>query len=552
MPGAELLEKHIRVAIYVRVSTEEQAEHGYSIDAQLDKLRQHCKLYNHVIVYEYVDRGISGKEMTKRHELQKLLRDAEQGLFDEVLVWKINRMSRNTKDLLEIVEQLNKNNVYFRSFSESFDTASPMGKFALQMMGAVGELERNTIVENVKLGMKQRAKMGYRNGGSCLGYKSIEVASGELKNKKTTLEIVPEEAAIITKIFDLYVSGRGFRSIANQLNHEGCKTKKGNAFATDSIREIITNPIYIGMVRYNRFENWSEKHRRGKNTKPIMVQGKHEAIISQDIWDKAQLLFAQRSKESPRVHDSENLLTNLIKCPECGTPMVISRSQYRLRDGSKVSQRYYSCGSFKSKGSSVCHANSVRADYAEKYVLDRIKKVLKYPRILADVVKAINAKRGGGLNTKQQELKMVATNLEQLVNKKQKLLDLYEIEAIDREILEQRIEELTMEESKLYARKSEIEYEIGGTGCQDIPIDLVRQLLEKVDVVIEKSPAEQQKMLLHLVINEITLTSDRKIDKITLSFTDNLEAFLNEAPSANTADGAFARLHKGQMVRIAI
>lgn len=539
MLGTEKLEKVIRVAIYARVSTEEQAEHGYSIDAQLDNLRQYCKLYNKEVVGEYVDRGVSGKEMTKRHELQKLLRDAEGGMFDEVIVWKFNRMSRKTKDLLEIVERLDKNNVYFRSFSESFDTSTPMGKFALQMMGAVGELERNTIVDNVKMGMKQRARMGYHNGGACLGYKTVEVPGGDRKNKKTTLVIVPEEAVIIRKIFELYAAGKGFRAIANQLNREGHRTKKGNTFGTDSIREIITNPVYNGIVRYNRFEGWSEKRRRGKNSNPIMTEGKHAAIISNDLWGKVQALFAQKSKACPRVYDSENLLTGIIRCPECGTPMVISRSHYRLKDGTMVAQRYYSCGSFKAKGSSVCHANSVRADYAEEYVLSRIKKVLKQPRMLVDIVSAVNRKRVGGASGLAQELIAIETNLEQLAYKRRKILDVYELDGMDRDTLSMRLEELAEESGRLHARKSEIEFEMGGDATQEVSLELVRELLERLDGAIEKSLPEQRKAMLHLAISEITLAEGRKIDKIVLTFDSKLQKlFMQEDPSANAADGS--------------
>lgn len=554
MPGAEKKENLIRVAIYARVSTEEQAEHGYSIDAQLDTLRQYCKLYSKEVAGEYVDRGVSGKEMTKRHELQKLLRDAERGLFEEVIVWKFNRMSRKTKDLLEIVERLDKNNVYFRSFSESFDTATPMGKFALQMMGAVGELERNTIVENVKMGMKQRARMGYHNGGACLGYKTTELPGGDRKNKKTTLAIVPEEAVIVRKIFESYAVGKGFRAIANQLNREGYKTKKGNTFSHDSIREIITNPVYVGTVRYNRFEGWSEKRRRGKNSNPILTEGKHEAIIERDLWDKAQALFVQKSKACPRVYDSENLLTGLIRCPECGTPMVISRSHYQLKDGTKIAQRYYSCSTFKAKGSSVCHANSVRADYAEDYVMSHIKKVLNHPKMLADIVAAVNKKRISGTSTLAQELIAIATNLEQLANKKRKILDVYELDGMDRDTLSRRLEELAEETSRLHARKSEIEYEQGGDANQEVPLELVRELLTKLDGAIETSSPEQRKALLHLAVSEITLAEGRKIDKIVLTFDEKLQKLMQEDPSATAADGSFPRLAgaKARIMRFSI
>lgn len=121
----------IKVAIYARVSTEEQAEQGYSIDAQLDTLRKYFQLYEKVVFEEYVDAGVSGKSIKGRYELQRLLRDADDGKFDEVIVWKFNRMARKNVDLLNIVEQLEASNIIFRSFSENFDTSTSTGKFAL-------------------------------------------------------------------------------------------------------------------------------------------------------------------------------------------------------------------------------------------------------------------------------------------------------------------------------------------------------------------------------------------------------------------------------------
>jgi site-specific DNA recombinase len=534
-------QKLVRVAIYARVSTEEQAEHGYSIDAQIDTLRSYCQQMGKVIVGEYVDRGLSGKEMTKRHELKRLLRDADDKVFDEVIVWKINRLSRKTRDLLEIVEQLNKDNVYFRSYSENFETETPMGRFALQMMGAVGELERNTIVENVKLGLKQRARMGLHNGGSCLGYRSVELEGSDRKNKKTKLIIVQEEALIVEKIFALYASGKGFRAIANQLNHEGRKTKKDNTFSSNSIREIIINPIYVGIVRYNRFEDWSEKRRRGKTSDPILTQGKHEAIINQELWDKVQVLFQQKSKMSPRVYDSNNLLTGLIRCPQCNSPMVASRTINHLKDGRKVIRRYYSCGQFRSKGSSVCSANSVKADYAEQYVMERIKEVLSHPKVLKDIVAAVNCKRVGGIGPLEQELVAIDNKLKQIIDKKKKILDIYEMDAVDRETLNARLSELAGEENSLQARKSEVTYELGGDVSREVPFDDVEKVLTNLDKLISISSIEQIKTLIHLAIKEIHLKEDRQIGTIQMAFDNKIQSYMADTPSVDHAVGVFFR-----------
>src|SRR5690606_19366686 len=129
--------------------------------------------------------------------------DAKEGKFDEVLVWKINRLARNSVDLQQIIDTLQKHNVKFRSFTENFETETPMGRFALQMMGAVGELERNTIVDNVKMGMKQRAKSGRHNGKLPLGYHITHQPDAK-RNEESQITIVEDEAYVVQKVFEMY------------------------------------------------------------------------------------------------------------------------------------------------------------------------------------------------------------------------------------------------------------------------------------------------------------------------------------------------------------
>ncbi|MDU2239745.1 MAG: recombinase family protein [Paenibacillus sp.] len=530
-----------RIAIYARVSTEEQAEFGYSIDAQLDTLRAYCNLHQKVIVGEYVDRGVSGKSIEGRYELQKLLRDAKQGLFDEVLVWKINRISRRTIDLLKIVEELGQQRITFRSFSENFETETAMGKFALQMLGAVGELERNTIVDNVRMGMKQRARSGQWNGGKVLGYRSSQAVRGQRHRKDSTLEIVPEEAAIVRKIFELYASGKGLKAIANQINREGHTTKRGNAFSTDSIKQIILNPVYVGKIRYLQHENWNERRRKGKNATPMLEDGGHEPIISEELWEKVQLLQKSKAVTTSRTFDGKYTLTGLLRCPQCGAEMVASRTVNNLKDGSRIVRRYYSCGNFKSKGSSVCSANSVKADYAESFVYQRLKEVINNERILADVISVMNQDRKGNTAPLQEELKAIHQKVESIEGKRQKYFGLFEDELVDRETLANRLEELKAEKERLLARKSEIEWELGNDNSQMVDFEYVRTILAQLDQFLFKASTEQIKSLLHLVIKQISV-KNRKIEAIELNFDEDMQKHFLAAPSDDESDGAFSVL----------
>lgn len=540
-----------RVAIYARVSTEEQAEHGFSIDAQLDTLQTYCKMHQKIVYKEYVDRGISGKSMEGRYELQRLLLDAKNKEFDEVIVWKINRISRRTIDLLKIVDDLNRYGITFRSFSENFETETPMGRFALQMLGAVGELERNTIVDNVKMGMKERARTGQWNGGIVLGYRSSK-AYVDRKRNDSKLEVVPSEAAIVRKIFDHYASGKGLKSIANQLNHEGLLTKRGNSFSTSAIKEILLNPIYIGKIRFNRYENWNERRRKGKSDNPIIVDGEHEAIISQELWDKVQHLQRKKSKVHPRQFEGNYTLTGLMRCPQCGAAMVSSRTINRSKDGERIVRRYYSCGAFRSKGSSVCSANSVRADESEQYVYQRIKEVISHPKILKDIVSQINNHKKSNVQPLKRELQQINKKLEQHEAKRKKYFDLYEEDAIDKELLVERLDELKKDADLLGARKSEIEWQIQDDNSHTLDYSFVKSVLSQIDKLLQSASADKIKALLHLAIKQITV-KERKIDKIVLAFDENnLNHFLGLAPSENNSEGAFALSEQKQRFTLVI
>ncbi|EOU2032262.1 recombinase family protein, partial [Clostridium perfringens] len=229
------------IAIYCRVSTDEQAEFGYSIDEQKRLLEEWCKANDYIIYKCYSDRGISGKNIKDRPALKELLSDAKEGKFDMVISWKINRVSRKLEDVLKIVSLLEKNNITFKSYSEPFETDTPAGRMQFQMMALIGEFERGTIAQNVKMGMIAKAKSGNWCGGRVLGYDLVPNNSPEEEKKgKNKLEINEKEAEIVRFIFNEYSKGKGYKAITNQINKLGYKTKKGNNFSVGSIRDILT------------------------------------------------------------------------------------------------------------------------------------------------------------------------------------------------------------------------------------------------------------------------------------------------------------------------
>lgn len=523
------VEKRMKlIAIYCRVSTEEQSENGYSIDEQERLLEEWCKKMGYVIYKCYSDRGISGKNIKDRPALKELLSDAKAGKFDMVISWKINRVSRKLEDVLKIVNLLEKNNITFKSYSEPFETDTPAGRMQFQMMALIGEFERGTIAQNVKMGMIAKAKSGNWCGGRVLGYDLVPNNSPEEEKKgKNKLKINEKEAEIVRFIFNEYSKGKGYKAITNQINKLGYKTKKGNDFSVGSIRDILTNPVYIGEIRYNVRQNWSEKRRRNINPNPIRVKGKHEAIIDRELWDKVQLILESKKGKPSRIYDGEYPLTGILRCPKCGAGMVISRTTNTLADGSKKRIAYYCCGNWKNKGTSVCNSNTIRVDKANEYVFKKIEELVSNEAMIKAVVKNINKERKDKVKPAKRLLGDIDKELEKLDKRKRKIFEAYEDDILTKEEFQTRKNELNEKIRILEEEKKPLLNTISEEVSEEIPYEFIKDILMNFSKILNSSVSrEQQKKLLHMIISEITMNESREIESIKLNINDKLVEYL--------------------------
>lgn len=516
------------IAIYCRVSTEEQSENGYSIDEQERLLEEWCKKMGYVIYKCYSDRGISGKNIKDRPALKELLSDAKAGKFDMVISWKINRLSRKLEDVLKIVNLLEKNNITFKSYSEPFETDTPAGRMQFQMMALIGEFERGTIAQNVKMGMIAKAKSGNWCGGRVLGYDLVPNNSPEEEKKgKNKLEINEKEAEIVRFIFNEYSKGKGYKAITNKMNKLGYKTKKGNNFSVGSIRDILTNPVYIGEIRYNVRQNWSEKRRRNINPNPIRVKGKHEAIIDRELWDKVQLILESKKGKPSRIYDGEYPLTGILRCPKCGAGMVISRTTNTLADGTKKRIAYYCCGNWKNKGTSVCNSNTIRVDKANEHVFKKIEELVSNEAMIKAVVKNINKERKDKVKPAKRLLGDIDKELEKLDKRKRKIFEAYEDDILTKDEFQTRKNELNEKIRILEEEKKPLLNTISEEVSEEIPYEFIKDILMNFSKVLNSSVSrEQQKKLLHMIISEITMNESREIESIKLNINDKLVEYL--------------------------
>ena len=242
----------INTAIYVRVSTEEQATEGFSIQAQKDKLTKYAEVSDYNIVDYYIDDGISGKNLKDRPEVTRLINDVKSGKINNVLVYKLDRLTRSVKDLIYLIELFDKYNCTFNSQTEKIDTSNAVGRMFVKIIGIFAEFERENLAERVTFGYEQKTKEGnYTNCNGVFGYDYL-VGKGKLVVNK-------EESYYVRKIYEWYLDGDSMLKVAKKLKDLNVPTKRGGHWNQSTINSILNNPLYIGNVRYgvnkkNNFE----------------------------------------------------------------------------------------------------------------------------------------------------------------------------------------------------------------------------------------------------------------------------------------------------------
>lgn len=290
-------------AIYIRVSTLEQAQEGFSLKAQKEKLVKYAELNEWLIVDFYIDDGLSGKSIKERPQVKRLIKDIETGIVNNVLVYKLDRLTRSVADLIVLINLFETYNCAFNSQTEKIDTSNAVGRMFVKILGIFAEFERENLAERIAFGYEQKTREGnYTNPNGVYGYDYL--IGGKL-------EVNKREEQLVNQIYNLYLKGNSMVSISKYLNKNHIPTKRGGKWQASTIKSILTNPLYIGKVRYGV--------RHPNELKKFITQGKDiKPIIELNLWGAVQALLKKRQQNNKK-QALKAYFSCCLKCAYCNS-----------------------------------------------------------------------------------------------------------------------------------------------------------------------------------------------------------------------------------------
>lgn len=414
----------MRCAIYRRVSTNDQVQEGFSLQAQKMRLTAYVESQGWSLIEDYVDEGFSAKNI-ERPAMQRLIKDIEKQKFDVILVYRLDRFVRSVSDLHSLLQLMDNHEVKFKSATEVFETTSASGRLFITIIATLAQWERETIAERVFENMLKRSEQGKRNGAPApYGY---NLADGDLT-------INEQEAKWVRFMYEKYHT-HGSQNIAKQLNNMGVKTKKGEIWSDFSIRYILRNPINAGLIRWN-YRSFAKGKLTGEEVIKPIDQENFISIIDQETFDEIQRLYKTRSKTAFKSNNHYPF-SGIAVCSCCGKSFT--GCQRKRKSGTIY--RFYKCqGRFKF---GICNVQAIAEEAIEKAFLDSLN--------IERTVPALEQKKN------VWDLAMIEKKKVQLIQKKERAEELYIEGNIDKARYLLMLEKVNEEEFELLEIEKQFE-----------------------------------------------------------------------------------------------
>ena len=492
----------MRCGIYVRVSTDDQRDNGYSIDSQLRMIKEYCEKNDYSIVDVYNDAGHSGKDLM-RPEMQRLLADIKSKKIDKLIAIKVDRLTRNNYDGFWLLNYCEEHDVKIELILEPYDVSTANGEMIFGMNLVFGQRERKEIGARTKRAMEEMALEKIHPSKAPYGY---------IRNKETGhLEIDPIEAQVVKEIFGLCKQGNSTRNIATIMKDNNAYLKQGK-WASDRVYKILTNAIYIGIFEYGKYKR--------KSQDILRVENYCEPIIDETTWNATRnvLVKNKHSNYGEYIH----LFSGLVKCPICGNIMSSSES-FKYPNGKLKVYYHLRCKNHNCKGFGL-HYNTEKIE-------SKIKRILEELTIF---ILSIDNEIITCNSTKSNDVKEIEKAIEKLKLQEKRLVDLYLSSNLDVETINYKNDIIKKEIDKLNKKKISLDPD---NSSQEYTVELIKKLdcLEENDNLIftniknigftflyDLLSREAKRDMIHRLVSQIEITRDKNynIEIKDIKFTD--------------------------------
>lgn len=352
----------MKTALYIRVSTTEQAKEGYSLASQRRRLISFCEFKNWDVVEIYSDEGVSASSLKERPEAMRMMKDFKKGIFENVLILKVDRLCRNTRDLLEVVDKAKKYNIKLNAVEEQIDYTTPTGKMMLTILGSFAELERSSINERMMAGREQKVISGIKSktGIILFGY----------KYEDEKFIIIEHEAEIVRLIFNKILEGESLRGITRYLVENKVK---GRSWTPSIIRRLLLNPTYKGYAFANLYDRSTNKDYINFEESTMARAHNVEPIISEEKWDQVYTILTARSRQSVRKFANADMyFADVVYCSNCGWRLY---SRNAKNDKGKRRRRYYRCNFNQHNFIKRCNFTAIEHTVLERLFLNYLENI---------------------------------------------------------------------------------------------------------------------------------------------------------------------------------
>lgn len=518
------VKEKVKVYTYTRVSTAMQVD-GYSLDAQKSRMKAYAEFNDYEIVGEYEDAGKSGKSIEGRTDFNRMMEDIKTGKDDVsfVLVFKLSRFGRNAADVLSTLQTMQDFGVNLVCVEDGIDSSKDAGKLMISVLSAVAEIERDNIRVQTMEGRIQKAREGRWNGGFApYGYSLID----------GRLEVNEEEAVAIRTIFDQYVNtDMGSTAIAKYLENHGIhkiarQNGKNPLFDAALIRRILNNPVYSGKIAYGRrktekVHGTRNEYHQVEQDDYLLVDGLHEALVSDEVWEAAQIKLVLQAKKYKRVNQGKgekvHLLSGIVKCPICGVGLYGNKSIKHKADGTKYKDFfYYGCKHRQMIHGHKCDfKKQINEELLDAAVAEIISKLVSKPKFASMMQKEINMKVD--TSALEQEIAALEKQLRQCYAVKTRLAE--DIDMLDPEDRHYSRMKTDMEDRlyKMYDKIDDLESQVIDAKAKKRAIEAdkvtgnnIYKILIYFDKLYAVMDQNEKRQFVETLIDEIQIYEERK------------------------------------------